>query len=158
MANDVGTLATALYATTDDMLKEHPDLAPWRPPVGITPRLSDAELVTLAMMQAMLDFTSEAKWLTDAVVTTIELLCFGHFWAAVHAIHAAPLRRPPHRPNRAHGDAEGLRGHRRSSCPARPVAVSRPAAKDSAIAPTGHSWPRSVPSGLSHSLFRPPRA
>jgi hypothetical protein len=33
----VDTLATALYATTDDMLKEHPDRAPWRPPVGITP-------------------------------------------------------------------------------------------------------------------------
>lgn len=27
------------------ILKEHPDLAPWRPPVGITPRLSDAELI-----------------------------------------------------------------------------------------------------------------
>ncbi|MFC5831770.1 hypothetical protein [Nonomuraea insulae] len=53
MTNDVDTLATALYATTDDMLKEHPDLALWRPPVGITPRLSDAELVTLAMMQAI---------------------------------------------------------------------------------------------------------
>jgi hypothetical protein len=38
--NDVATLATALYARTDDMLKEHPDLAPWRPPVGITPRLT----------------------------------------------------------------------------------------------------------------------
>ncbi|MFD3504948.1 hypothetical protein ACFWWT_44785 [Streptomyces sp. NPDC058676] len=53
MTNDVDTLATALYATTDDMLKEHPDLAPWRPPVGNTPRLSDAELVTLATMQAI---------------------------------------------------------------------------------------------------------
>lgn len=64
MTNDVATLATALYATTDDMLKEHPDLAPWRPPVGITPRLSDAELVTLATMQAIL--ASEAKWLRHA--------------------------------------------------------------------------------------------
>ncbi|MEV4019786.1 hypothetical protein AB0J35_55820 [Nonomuraea angiospora] len=64
MASDVDTLATALYAAIDGMLKEHPDiLVPWRPPVGITPRLSDAELVTLAMMQAILGFTSEAKWL-----------------------------------------------------------------------------------------------
>ncbi|WSE01949.1 hypothetical protein OG758_46890 [Streptomyces sp. NBC_01474] len=39
MTNDVDTLATAPYATTDDMLKEHPDLAPWRPPVGMTPRV-----------------------------------------------------------------------------------------------------------------------
>ncbi|MEV0623927.1 hypothetical protein AB0I81_62175 [Nonomuraea sp. NPDC050404] len=53
MTYDVDTLAPALYATTDDMLKEYPDLARWRPPVGITPRLSDAELVTLATMQAM---------------------------------------------------------------------------------------------------------
>jgi hypothetical protein len=66
VTNDVDTLATALYATTDDMLKEHPDLAPWRPPVGITPRLSDAELVTLATMQAILGYTSEAKWLRHA--------------------------------------------------------------------------------------------
>ena len=64
VTNDVDTLATALYATTDDMLKEHPDLAPWRPPVGIT--LSDAELVTLATMQAILGYTSEAKWLRHA--------------------------------------------------------------------------------------------
>jgi hypothetical protein len=48
------------------MLKEHPDLAPWRPTVGITPRLSDAELVTLATMQAILGYTSEAKWLRHA--------------------------------------------------------------------------------------------
>ncbi len=48
------TLGAALYATSDDMLKEHSDLAPWRPPVGITPRLSDAGLVTLATMQAIL--------------------------------------------------------------------------------------------------------
>jgi hypothetical protein len=48
------------------MLKEHPDLAPWRPPAGITPRLSDAELVTLATMQAILGCTSEAKWLRHA--------------------------------------------------------------------------------------------
>ncbi|MEV0533991.1 IS982 family transposase [Kitasatospora sp. NPDC050463] len=34
--------------------------------MGIAPRLSDAELVTLAMMQAMLGFTSEARWLRHA--------------------------------------------------------------------------------------------
>ena len=44
MANDMDTLATELHATADDMLKEHPALAPWRPPAGTTPRLSDAEL------------------------------------------------------------------------------------------------------------------
>ncbi|MFI6463491.1 hypothetical protein [Streptomyces sp. NPDC050538] len=48
------------------MLKEHSDLAPWRPPVGITPRLSDAELVTLATMQAIPGYPFEAKWLIHA--------------------------------------------------------------------------------------------
>jgi hypothetical protein len=43
-----------------------PQLAPWRPAVGILPKLSDAELVTLAVMQALLGFTSEARWLRHA--------------------------------------------------------------------------------------------
>ena len=63
MTNDVDTLATALHVTTDDLLIQAPHLAPWRPKIGIRPRLSDAELVTLAVMQALLGFTSEARWL-----------------------------------------------------------------------------------------------
>jgi hypothetical protein len=50
----------------DDLLNDPPQFAPWRPAVGIAPQLSDAELVTLAMMQAMLGFTSEARWLRHA--------------------------------------------------------------------------------------------
>ena len=34
--------------------------------MGIPPKLSDAELVTLAVMQALLGFTSEARWLRYA--------------------------------------------------------------------------------------------
>jgi hypothetical protein len=60
------TLATALYAVTDDLLKESPQFAPARPAVGIPPRLSDAELVTLAVLQALLGFTSESRWLRHA--------------------------------------------------------------------------------------------
>jgi hypothetical protein len=63
---DLDTLATALYVKIDDLLKAAPQLAPWRPAVGIPPRLSDAELVTLAVMQALLGFTSEARWLRHA--------------------------------------------------------------------------------------------
>jgi hypothetical protein len=63
---DLDSLATALYVKTDDLLKEAPHLAPWRPRVGIAPRLSDAELVTLAVMQALLGFTSERRWLRHA--------------------------------------------------------------------------------------------
>lgn len=60
------TLATALYVTTDDLLKTAPHLAPWRPAVGIAPKLSDAELVTLAVLQALLGYPSEARWLRYA--------------------------------------------------------------------------------------------
>jgi hypothetical protein len=63
---NVDTLATALYVRTDDLLKQNPDLAPWRPEIGLHPRLTDAELVTLAVMQALLGFTSEARWVRYA--------------------------------------------------------------------------------------------
>jgi hypothetical protein len=63
---DLDTLATALYVRTDDLLKSAPERAPWRPPVGITPQISDAEIVTLAVMQALLGYTSEARWLRYA--------------------------------------------------------------------------------------------
>jgi hypothetical protein len=63
---DLDTLATALYVRTDELLKACPERAPWRPVVGIEPRISDAEVVTLAVMQALLGFTSEARWLRHA--------------------------------------------------------------------------------------------
>ena len=66
MDADLDTLATALYVRTDDLLKASPDRAPWRPTVGIAPKISDAELITLAVMQALLGHTSEARWLRYA--------------------------------------------------------------------------------------------
>ncbi|GAA3629373.1 IS982 family transposase [Nonomuraea rosea] len=63
MTKELDTLATALYVRIDDVLKAQPQLAPWRPKVGIAPRLSDAELVTLAVLSALLGFTSERRWL-----------------------------------------------------------------------------------------------
>jgi len=57
------TLATALYVKIDDMLKDWPDLALPRPAVGIPLALSDAELLTLAVMSALTGFTSERRWL-----------------------------------------------------------------------------------------------
>jgi hypothetical protein len=39
-----------MYVKTDDLLKASPYLARWRPAVGITLKLSDAELVTLAVL------------------------------------------------------------------------------------------------------------
>jgi Transposase DDE domain len=66
VTNDLDTLATALYVKTDDLLKASPYLARWRPAVGIAPKLTDAELVTLAVLQALLGFTSESRWLRYA--------------------------------------------------------------------------------------------
>jgi len=63
---DLDTLATALYVTIDDTLKTSPELRRRRPAVGITPKLSAAELLTVAVMQARLGYTSEARWLRYA--------------------------------------------------------------------------------------------
>jgi phage tail protein X len=66
MDTDLDTLATALYVTTDDLLRAHPERVPARPKIGITPRTSDAEMLTLAVMQALLGFTNETQWLRYA--------------------------------------------------------------------------------------------
>ena len=58
---DLDTLATAPYATCDDVLKSHPERVPARPVVGLQPVITDAELLTLAVMQALLGYTSEAR-------------------------------------------------------------------------------------------------
>ena len=63
MDADLDTLATALYVKTDDLLKAYPERVPARPKIGIVPKISDAELVTLAVMQALLGHTSERRWL-----------------------------------------------------------------------------------------------
>jgi hypothetical protein len=66
VTTELDTLATALYVRTDDLLKESPQVAPLRPAVGISPQLSDAELVTLSVLQALLGFTSETRWIRHA--------------------------------------------------------------------------------------------
>ena len=66
MNPDLDTLATRLYVTIDDLLVEHPEWSPERPAVGISPKLTDAELLTLAVLQALLGFTSEARFIRHA--------------------------------------------------------------------------------------------
>ena len=66
MNPDLDTLATALYVRIDDLLAAHPEWAPLRPAVGIAPRLSDAELVTLAVLRSLLGFGSEARFIRYA--------------------------------------------------------------------------------------------
>jgi hypothetical protein len=66
MDADLDTLATALYVKVDDALADDPSLALPRPEVGFATKLADSELITLAVMQALLGFTSEARWLRYA--------------------------------------------------------------------------------------------
>jgi len=56
---DLDTLITALYVKIDDRLPRSRRL-------GRPPRLTDAELITLAVAQALLGITSEARWLRIA--------------------------------------------------------------------------------------------
>jgi hypothetical protein len=45
----------------DDLLNYHPERAPSRPGIGIAPKITDAELVTLTVMAALLGHSSEAR-------------------------------------------------------------------------------------------------
>jgi hypothetical protein len=66
MNTDLDALATRLYVTVDDLLIDHPAWRPQRPAVGIAPQLTDAELVTLAVIQALLGYTSEHRFIRYA--------------------------------------------------------------------------------------------
>ncbi|MFD5887298.1 hypothetical protein ACFWHQ_15175 [Streptomyces sp. NPDC060334] len=80
MTHDLDTLTTALHARIDDELKVSPCPAPWRPAVGITPTLSDAELITLAVMSALLGHTSERRRLRRVGRD------FGHLFTALPSV------------------------------------------------------------------------
>ena len=69
MDADLDTLATALSVHADDLLKAAPERLPVRPAIGIAPRICEAEMVTLAVLQALLGFTSEARWVRYAAAT-----------------------------------------------------------------------------------------
>src|SRR5215468_854483 len=63
---DLDTLATALYVKVDDELKARPELNRWRPRVGIAPKITDAELITVAVLQALLGYHDESRWIRYA--------------------------------------------------------------------------------------------
>jgi hypothetical protein len=56
VTTDLNTLLTALYVRIDDYLGA-------RVRVGRPPRLTDSELLTLAVAQVLLGVRSEARWL-----------------------------------------------------------------------------------------------
>ena len=66
MDKNIETLATALYVKIDDMLLAEPGLAPWRPEGCMPTTLSDAEVLAMAVMSALLGFRSERRWLRYA--------------------------------------------------------------------------------------------
>lgn len=53
MHDELDTFAAALFACTDDFLTVNPQLAPWRPAVGLVSKLMDADMVTVAVLQAL---------------------------------------------------------------------------------------------------------
>ena len=59
---DLETLATALYVKIDDELESEPDLRPVITAGGFTRLLSDSELITMAVMQSLLNIRSERRW------------------------------------------------------------------------------------------------
>jgi len=63
---DLDTLATALYVKIDDAMKARPELNRWRPKVGIPPKITDAELITVSVMQALLGYPDEMRWIRYA--------------------------------------------------------------------------------------------
>ena len=73
MDADLDTLATALYVSADDLLKAHPERVPPRPATGFQPRITDAELVTLAVIQALLQIPKERRFLRYARRHMIEM-------------------------------------------------------------------------------------
>jgi hypothetical protein len=66
MNTDLDDLATAIYVKIDDLLKANPQFAPQRPTIGIEPLLSDAELVTLSVIQGLLGYSNEARFIRHA--------------------------------------------------------------------------------------------
>ena len=98
---DVGldTFAAAFHVAADDLLKALPERVPYRPRVGISPKISAAEVMTLALMQALLGFISKAR------CAAREGTLPGH----------VPLFAGPIRVHLAPGSARGV--HEKSSSP-----------------------------------------
>lgn len=61
MIADLKSLATTLYVTIDDAIQGHPEWVPYRPKIGITPKLSYAELLALAVLQALVGIRSQVR-------------------------------------------------------------------------------------------------
>ena len=63
MDTGLEALAAAKHITVNDLLMDYPEVLPSRPRVGIVAVTSDAEIITLAVVQALLGHTSETRWI-----------------------------------------------------------------------------------------------
>ena len=63
MSDDLEMLVIALYTRIDDLLLANPHWVPERPAVGLAPKLSDAELITLAVIQVLLGYEFERHFI-----------------------------------------------------------------------------------------------
>ena len=95
--DDLNTLVIALCVKIDDGLQHAHELRPWRPAVGIALKLTDPELLTLAVMQALLGYASEARWLRHAHAHLRGLFPYlpGQSGYNKRLRAAFPLRQPP---------------------------------------------------------------
>ena len=75
MDTDLDALALELYVMIDDLLQTYPDHGPPRPRGGFALQISDAELLTLAVMASLLQFSSERRWLRHARARLRHMFC-----------------------------------------------------------------------------------
>ena len=108
-----------------------PKWAPERPTVGIAPKLSDAELVTLAVIQALLGYTSEARFLR---------------YAYAHLGTLVPLSAHPTGPNKRLRRSTGVMQH----------IINKPSSRTKATDGPASSKP-STRGGASPSSDPPPK-
>lgn len=66
MDTNLDDLATALYVTCDDLLRNHPERVAQHRAGTFPARIADAEILTLSVMQAILGYTSERRWIRFA--------------------------------------------------------------------------------------------
>jgi hypothetical protein len=128
MDSDLDTLATALYARIDDTLKARPELQPWRPKIGIAPKLSDAELLMalIEIPQVCLPSTTRLLTIGDEMHRyTRERWYTARAGAAAHGdahglnanghINRRLVPRSEEPPTRDRGDTEVGHNHHRSA-------------------------------------------
>src|SRR5205085_193635 len=72
-------------------MKASPQLNRWRPAVGIAPRITDAELITVSVMQALLGYHNESRWVRYGYCASHSRLFWGLRLHLVTTVHGLPV-------------------------------------------------------------------